>query len=65
MTDEPQLPRLRSLPIEQRLEAIARVVGLSDADVTAARAELGLEQPDVRQHIIDDEYACAHRRTVN
>ena len=44
MTDEPQLPRLRSLPIEQRLEAIARVVGLSDADVAAARAGLGLEQ---------------------
>lgn len=54
MTDEPQLPRLRSLPIEQRLEAIARVVGLSDADVTAARAELGLEQAG---HMIENVIA--------
>lgn len=54
MTDEPQLPRLRSLPIEQRLEAIARVVGLSDADVTAARAGLGLEQAG---HMIENVVA--------
>lgn len=44
MTDALNLPRLRSLPIDQRLEAIARAVGLSDADVAAARAGLGLEQ---------------------
>ena len=54
MTDEPQLPRLRSLPIEQRLEAIARVVGLSDADVAAARAGLGLEQAG---HMIENVVA--------
>jgi hydroxymethylglutaryl-CoA reductase len=54
MTDTHHLPRLRSLPIEQRLDAIARAVGLSDADVAAARAGLSLEQAG---HMIENVVA--------
>ena len=54
MTDPLNLPRLRSLPIEQRLDAVAGATGLSDADVAAARAGLGLEQAG---HMIENVVA--------
>ncbi len=54
MTEEPRHPRLRSLPIGQRLDAIAREVGLSDADVAAARAGLALERAG---HMIENVIA--------
>ena len=54
MTDANKVPRLRSLPIDQRLDAIARAVGLGEADVAAVRAGLSLEQAG---HMIENVVA--------
>ncbi len=47
-------PRLRDLPIDERLGAVAHAAGLSDADVAAARAGLGLERAS---HMIENVVA--------
>ncbi|MEO6062760.1 MAG: 3-hydroxy-3-methylglutaryl-CoA reductase, partial [Thermoflexales bacterium] len=54
MTKETHPPRLRDLPIDERLDAVARAAGLSDADVAAVRAGLSLEQAG---HMIENVVA--------